>query len=117
MVIHDTETCLVEAQQKASIWQEEASKRDVTIETLLREGRLKGEAAVRAQQELADLASKATDQAEESEGKVKALLKEKEALQEELVAERHDLLAQVSRWQLIVNDKDQECKVIKSWDA
>ena len=68
---------------------------------------------MRAQQELADLASKATDQAEESEGKVKALLKEKEALQDQFVAERHDLLAKVSRLQIIVNDKDQECKVRK----
>ena len=50
VVIHDTETCLVEAQQKASSWQEEVSKRDSQIETLLREGRMKGEAAVRAQQ-------------------------------------------------------------------
>ena len=89
------------------------SKRDAQIETLVREGRTKGEAAVRAQQELADLASKATDQAEESEGKVKALLKEKEALQDQFVAERHDLLAKVSRLQIIVNDKDQECKVRK----
>ena len=60
VVIHDTETCLVEAQQKASSWQEEVSKRDSQIETLLREGRMKGEAAVKAQQVSLKLSLKST---------------------------------------------------------
>ena len=78
---------------------------------MVKEGRTKSEAAVKAQQELADLASKATDQAEESEGKVKQLLLEKEAIQEQISVERHELLSKINRLQINLNDQDQECKV------
>lgn len=111
VVIQDTESCLMESQQRALYLEAEMSKRDTQIEGLIKEGRVKGEAAVKAQQELADLATKATDQAEESEGKVKHLLCEKEALQEQFAGERHDLLSKINRLQITVNDQDQECKV------
>ena len=111
VVIQDTESCLMESQQKALHLEMELAKRDTQIEGLVKEGRAKSEAAVKAQQELADLASKATDQAEESEGKVKHLLLEKEAIQEQFSGERHDLLSKINRLQINLNDQDQECKV------
>ena len=60
---------------------------------------------------MAELASKATDQAEESEAKVKALRVEKEDLLETFSSEKQELLAKLKELQEIIADKDQELKV------
>ena len=60
---------------------------------------------------MAELASKATDQAEESEAKVKALRLEKEDLLETFSSEKQELLAKLKELQEIIADKDQELKV------
>ena len=60
---------------------------------------------------MAELASKATDQAEESEAKVKALRVEKEDLLETFSSEKQELLAKLKELQDIIADKDQELKV------
>ncbi len=49
IVITDTEACLIEAQQRASVLESELAKRDAHIENLAKESRLKAEAAVKAQ--------------------------------------------------------------------
>lgn len=62
-------------------------------------------------QELADLATKATDQAEESEAKVKACNAEKESLMNKFCQEKQELLADLKRLQDLINEKDQELRV------
>ncbi len=62
-------------------------------------------------QELADLASRATDQAEESEAKVKAVVSEREALVKASSEAKQELLSKIKRLQEIIEDKDQELKV------
>ena len=64
-------------------------------------------------QELAELASKATDQAEESESKVKTLRKEKDELLQAFSIEKQDLMTKLTQLQQIIADKDQELKVCK----
>ena len=62
---------------------------------------------------MAELATKATDQAEESEAKVKALRTEKEEMLKTFSEEKHELLAKLKQLQEIITDKDQELKVSK----
>ena len=62
-------------------------------------------------QELAELATKATDQAEESEGKFKACIADKENLLQKFSDEKQELLAKLNQLQDVINDKDRELKV------
>ena len=62
-------------------------------------------------QELAELATKATDQAEESEGKFKSCIAEKENLLQKFADEKQELLAKLNQLQDVISDKDQELKV------
>ena len=59
------------------------------------------------------MASKATDQAEESESKVKTLRKEKDELLQAFSIEKQDLINKLTQLQQIIADKDQELKVCK----
>ena len=58
------------------------------------------------------MASKATDQAEESESKVKTLRKEKDELLQAFSIEKQDLMTKLTQLQQIIADKDQELKDI-----
>ena len=49
IVINDTEACLQEAQQRASVLQTELAKRETHIEDIAKDSRIKAEAAVKAQ--------------------------------------------------------------------
>ena len=62
-------------------------------------------------QELAELATKATDQAEESEGKFKSCIAEKEDLLQKFADEKQELLDKLNQLQDVISDKDQELKV------
>ena len=62
-------------------------------------------------QELAELATKATDQAEESEGKFKSCIAEKENLLQKFADEKQELLDKLNQLQDVISDKDQELKV------
>ena len=64
-------------------------------------------------QELAELATKATDQAEESEGKFKSCIAEKENLLQKFADEKQELLDKLNQLQDVISDKDQELKVSK----
>ena len=64
-------------------------------------------------QELADLATKATDQAEESEAKVKTCIAEKEAQWQKFSDEKQELLAKLMQLEEVINDKHQQLKVRK----
>lgn len=57
------------------------------------------------------MATKATDQAEESEAKVKGCIAEKESLLQKFSYEKEELLAKLKQLQDVINDKDQELKV------
>ena len=111
IVINDTEACLQEAQQRASALELELAKKDAYIKNLAEDTRLKAEAAIRAQKDLAELATKATDQAEESEGKFKACIADKENLLQKFSDEKQELLSRLNQLQDVISHKDQELKV------
>jgi hypothetical protein len=62
---------------------------------------------------LAELATRATDQAEESEAKVKICIAEKDALLRTSNEAKQELLAKLKTLQEIINEKDQQLKVLK----
>ncbi len=68
-------------------------------------------------QELADLATRATDQAEESEARVKACIAEKEGLLKKFAEEKDQLSAKLKQLQETINDKDLELKVTTQLEA
>ena len=57
------------------------------------------------------MATKATDQAEESEGKFKACIADKEDLLKKFSDEKQELLDKLNHLQDVISDKDQELKV------